>query len=594
MSLQRVDNDGSSSSSSEEPRLAQQPVLSSGQTRIVFLRLDPILQRLLKEVTDLRALLVVEEDDNNASSNTTLQEGGHLDNDYEAFLLLLKDQIKELEDLTRHVRSLGIEFAPSLVLLADYITLPLTAIFHIPILQSKLLNNASETNTGLPTRNKTTNIDYNNNDPNERQRTAQIQLTFVRKLYATAATTIQVYVETTCCSGAPTSLSLKGQHLTKYLIALTSSLPSSVEVEEAVASRQMGYNPCIGKIRPTLFVSPATDGSGGVPSLDDGSDLWITILKAMATILSYCNEETILEAWHGTLLMRMADCVAGFIGGTPSVVPPQVALCAINTLQAMLRYTPNATRFWQSVFPGVFTPLYKGILEASRGGPKTGTRSSSNLSSSIEASALSAMTTLLRVTLSSISVQREQQQRLADKRNNNSSGSSSTSRPDAILSQLTMLAKKQNQLSHQKSASADIRSETNVTTKNSMKNDRESTDDAFLYQIQTRLVAPLAVILRQESISRCESARKGVITLCRVLLIDTRYCWTDTPVLPRSETDNDDATTTASVDDNSRSNNNSSNSDFERLPFEICLSLEQDPQGMYTTRNHRRCYKVKS
>lgn len=502
---------------------------AAAQTRIVYLRLDPILQRLLKAVTDLQRLVAASEDEtsNWSAADEELER--------REFLNLVKAQVRDLEDLSRHFTSFGNEFVPSLILLADYVTLPLTAIFHIPVLQSRLLLDAADTN--LPTDNGSSG----SIDPKEKSRRRQILWTYVRKLYSSAATAIQVYVATTWS----TTTTLKGQYLTKYLIALTSSLPSSSEVEMA----SKGDEPAVMSSSRTLLAataaSAAGSGGGSSPTLDDGSEAWVTILRAIVATLRCCSERTLLEAWQGTLLMRMADCVAGIVEGTPSVFTPLVCSHALQTLQELLRRAPTAVAFWQSVFPGIFTALYKGILGASRRTNSSG----ASLLTSIEASSLGNMSELLRVSL--VSLNEQEQIR---------SNAANVVSKDNILLKLAVLAKAQSQ-----SKQEPVSPEPSNNFANSEK--ERPANEGFLNQVQTRVVGPLSVILRQEAISRSDQTRKEVVTLCRVLLLDTRYCWR----APR--------TASLAMDDNGRS----SRSKMEILPFEICMTLERDPEGTFVS-----------
>ena len=93
--------------------------LPSSQTQVVLLRLDPLLKDLLDAVTQFKQLV-------------DKQDDGSGNGDEELFRVIQK--VTEcLEKIEQSVRVLGVEFAPSLIVLANYIYLALTAVFHVSI-----------------------------------------------------------------------------------------------------------------------------------------------------------------------------------------------------------------------------------------------------------------------------------------------------------------------------------------------------------------------------------------------------------------------------------------------------------------------------
>jgi hypothetical protein len=274
-----------------------------------------------------------------------------------------------------------------------------------------------------------------------------------------------------------------------------------------------------------------------------------------------------LDAWHGTLLMRIVDCSTAFFyssfsNGTSSdktattggyAFPPQVRLASVDTLLSMFRSTSLAASFWQSVFPGVFTSLYKQVL-----GPMksvidvTGTTAAatrrrqrhhgdqeSRHSVLLEGKSLQGLALLLDITLSPI--------------NDSIKKSSSDPIPSKndVLLQLTAMAAKTKEKNN----------------KNEPKTSLDIDEDnlVFLDQIQNRVIAPLTLILRQKVLSHSEHTRKELVSLCRVLLLNTRECWhrMKKDRLANSEGWRDRV--------------------MEEVPMEICIALQRDSEGSYVS-----------
>jgi hypothetical protein len=286
--------------------------------------LDPLLQRLLKLVTQYRELV---EKTNSDSSR-----------DNELLVEAIKSQIEVLDQVQKALKQFGPPFAPSLIVLADYVSLPLTAIFHI----------------------KAPTILTDDNE-SESIRRSQIRRSYIHKFYLSTAKTIQCYVQ--ACSDLSTDskdrlpVFLNSQHLIKFLIALTNALPSDAELSNNSAN-----------------------------SLDDGSELWIALLSTITTIVCVCKDD-ISEAWDGTLVARLVDCTTS-LSNSPK---QDVSLQSLQALHSLLEASSKPS-LWQSMFPGVFASLYRRLVSIHR-------QTSAGLSVSIECQALSILTDLFRVTL---------------------------------------------------------------------------------------------------------------------------------------------------------------------------------------------------
>ena len=237
-------NDDNPSASSQQQQSQQQlpqqmkttNTATKSTTQVVFVRLDPILQRLLQNVTELRTSYCdADKDDDNNNNNNNEASPLPLSSLYN----LIDNIVKDMNELSKHIRSFcdgsvssPSSFVPTLILLADYVTLPLTAIFHLQLQYKQFVSKANNNKT------TTTTITNDTTDTTKSlERQLQIQQTYVRKLYDTTARTIQIYVKSTTTSTITTTKTtntqrLKSQYLIKYLIALTSALPSYNEVVE--------------------------------------------------------------------------------------------------------------------------------------------------------------------------------------------------------------------------------------------------------------------------------------------------------------------------------------------------------------------------
>ena len=430
------------------------PRRQNGQTQVVFVRLDPLLQELLQSLTHYQELVgrssaEQNNNDNNGPRKDDHDETNNNNNVDQLVIQNIQSTIRILEKLQNALEQLGPPFALSLILLADYISLPLTAIFHVKTDDQK------------------THRDEEHKDPNEGRRRWQIQRSYVRKLYCSTANVIGCYVQT-CCS-VPHSddrmddalrTSLKSSHLIKFLISLANAFPTS-------------------------------GGGGGdrkaddifSNTLDDGSDLWISLLDTIMTILSVCDED-LSEAWDGTLVARLVDCMTMVLASSKQ---QEVCFKSLQALQCLLESSSKHS-LWQSIFPGIFASLYRHMVGLHR-------QKSYGLSVSIECQLLSVLTKLFQVTLLPLA--------------NRDFDDTQTKSAKALIQQLEIIAKK---------------SQTDSQTKE----EEEAEPSNFVTEMNQRVVAPLSVLLRQEAISPSDKVRLEVLSLSSILLIDTRKCWTST------------------------------------------------------------------
>jgi len=283
----------------------------------------------------------------------------------------------------------------------------------------------------------------------------------------------------------------------------------------------------------------------------------------------------------------------------------------------------SSSLFWRSVFPGVFTALYQqtivdyGFYSSS---------SSSSLPSIVipcQNLSLQCLVILLRVSLcSSLSSQdsgngsglNDDKYNDNDKANNDNrhhnDGVATTNTKsnnhhrninnEDLLLRLTSMAATANINANNDGQNDDIENENenkqyqqkqrlpslpmkkNQVTVAINSNDNNNDDGneffSFLCQVRKRIVAPTIILLRQMSISSSDNIRKQVSILCRVILIETpSYCWRQhiQQISPSSHNDDD-------VENNGRYSgttiDGSSSIIMERIPFEICVALQRDPE----------------
>jgi hypothetical protein len=301
------------------------PRATEGQTQLVFRRIDPLLQALLPSVS--RHQQYVERNDSDPA----------------LFIQLIQSQVKILENLQEVILQLGPPFAPTMIVLADYISLPLNAILHIPAPHST-----------------TTTKDK------EILLRSQILFSHIRTLHRATAKTIQSYVQT-CCSQEQNEealpVRLKDSHLVKFLVALTNVLPSSSLLE----------NDSI--------------------SLDEGTETWLALLDAIKDIVRVCSDDEIYNQWDGKLIVRLADCASSMALSDNY----KLSLESMETLDSLLLKV-RKSHLWQSIFPGVFASLYRRFITMNRQTP-------SGLSIAIETKCLRVIQVLLVVTLEPLNKQ---------------------------------------------------------------------------------------------------------------------------------------------------------------------------------------------
>ncbi|KAG7347866.1 hypothetical protein IV203_016571 [Nitzschia inconspicua] len=449
------------------------------QSQIVFLRLDPVLKSLLHDITALKELF------ESVSPSVDLVPD-------ETWFRLVDSIVHHLDVLTRHFRNFGVEFAPSMILLADYVTLPLTAILHLQ----------------LPQR-----VQQNNSRVSTFRRSSGVQRSYLQRFLISTALAIQSYVEK--CSipidydsqsdakrcPDTTATALGEKYLIKYLIALVTCLPTSSEVER-YSSKTNGSDDAEGHREAGILLLSTRD------SLDDGSDMWTIFLQATRYISCYCSEQELQKGWHGTLLVRLVDCTTAFFLSANDkkdarfVFTPRVQMAAVDQMKTLLQRTSNAKSFWRSVFPGVFSPLYKRIMNSAHPFENKSCQDNQYYRLILEQGSIESITLLLRITMTD------------NPPNHSNKMPEKEARSPVVNATLARNLSTMAFYANNKVAGA----------REGVILD-ESSRVSFVDQVKSRVSTPIVFILRKKALSRSEKTRKMVLSLCRVVLIETRCCW---------------------------------------------------------------------
>ena len=514
--------------------------VSNASTAIVFARLDPILKNLLEGLTSLKALLP-------ALSATN----SHSEKLESTFVSLVKSISNELESLSEALvlkeepfqQQQRLQHAKALCLLTKYITLPLNAIFRLAL--EEIFAPPQDGSDGKTTAGKD-------------QRLA-IRRSYVYKMYHLAAIAMQHFIQETTIQmdSERSSNLLPVATWVEHLVALVHSMPTYSEITQQNA---------------TITNSSLDDGSNAYCAMLEATNSLLACFATTTTTSSSSSSENLItlllkEAWHGTLSMRLVDCLTAFLVCSPSeVFTSPVHQKALKTLLTMLLVTnPKAgssssmlsqsQAFWRSVFPGVFTAQYQRITNHVTS--KSKKPSSSDVMVQIQKFSLESLLLLLRMTLS----------KPKDDKETNSTFSSTDkdlNSNDDLLAKLNSMVVSANSKQSDKSRSeADKEKMMQPNPKKEKKeiNSANKEEQFFYEQVRKRVESPLVFLLRQLSLSAAHEIRRNVVVLCKIILFETRECWEEKIIAGNT------ATSTQSSTENL----------MKQIPLEVSIAFLQDP-----------------
>ena len=137
----------------------------------------------------------------------------------------------------------------------------------------------------------------------------------------------------------------------------------------------------------------------------------------------------------------------------------------------------------------------------------------------------------------------------------------------AILTQLISMANNSNKMTNNNDDINNNKADKKLDS-NEQGDKKSDDDEIFISQVQKRVVGPLIVVLKQRAISQSVSTRQEIISLCHVILIDTRQCW--------KQRHGNVAPTTSSGESTTETRTSGT---IEEVAFEMCIALQRDSDG---------------
>lgn len=293
---------------------------------VVFGRLDPLLKTLLPLVSRFQVIVQSES------------------RDCSALIQLMHLQTQVLESIKEVIGHLDPYFSQTLIILMDYVSLPLITILHI---SAPFMGTARG--------------DIIWKDLDHRCES------HIRKLNQTAARVIQIYIQTSCSNeniGSGQSIRHKDIHISNFLVAIVNVLPAL-----------------------PLKSSSAI-------SLDNGVELCISLSEAILALIQVCPGEALHRKWKGNLVIKLAD----FATSMTLVENLHLSLLSLEILDCLLTKVKRR-ELWQRIFPGIFASMYRRLI-------KINLQARAGLPAKIEATSLKVVEGLIRAS-TSMSVIRE-------------------------------------------------------------------------------------------------------------------------------------------------------------------------------------------
>jgi hypothetical protein len=320
--------------------------------KILFGKLDPTIRRLLATLQRQQKVMGAAGVSGEAKGANGFVIGGFLEREEEVLGLLreeadLMGQIQRvvgdfsdiaLADVSSSPEALKERtIAASLVILMDYISLPIVAILRRPLAESIYTITNAEENVMPADRHSSAAAS---------RRKLQIRQSAERKSVAIAARTLTVCLEkihkgSKTKSTSPPPLSITTDTLNALVLACCSALPTRREIAELskVSFSEAGVDSgdyCIESVLESisylLRLSSFSDGGA------------VTIAKT--------DDRELASVMEGALLAHLADSCVSLVA-PPSTFPASTILQALQTFELLLRTSPSPL-VWRSLFPGCF------------------------------------------------------------------------------------------------------------------------------------------------------------------------------------------------------------------------------------------------
>lgn len=281
--------------------------------KLLFLKLDPTLRCLLAVLQQQQQ----HQEGNTVTTAMELEKEEKLLGLFRAETKLLKEAQQTLQDFFANSYSAQPEdTAGALVILMDYLSLPVVAILRRP-----LTSNRNTTNTN----------DVEESDPQKRKRL--IRQSAERKSILVASQTLQMCLQFLGSrqknAESPSGKQISQSKLLDLILAFSSALPTGQEL----AQQSTDFN------------------SRG---LDRGEDYLESLLEVLSQLLQLVQggqQEALANAMDGSLLAHLADvCVAA---ATSDFFSETTIGKALTLLQNLLEVVPDVS-IWRALFPGCF------------------------------------------------------------------------------------------------------------------------------------------------------------------------------------------------------------------------------------------------
>ena len=449
--------------------------------KLLFLRLDPILRNLIaviqrhKEIIRARADFAIrdehgdqhyeEEEEEERILSLHKAEGKLLKGLQEAITGFPSDELVKASAISPSL--LPNQIAASMVVIMDYISIPLVAIFQRPTISTEI----------------DTDTNGRGNDHIRRK-------FYIRQSAEWKSITLAARIFTTCLETIKqgrASADIPAEKAVQWIIACASSLPSGKKIVEQT--------------------TVSFEESG----LDRGKEYLEALLNTIAVLLKSKNDalaNEITKALDGALLAHLADsCIS--VVAPPATFSLSTALQALKTLDVLLDEVPDVS-MWRSLFPGCFTGLFRTLI--------TGLRASK----STPQSTLKVLEACLRSFMKFLCLTLQSKDQIADAGDNSM---------ELNLAGLKSLAQSTRGESTETIPVNDdtrkILGDSSESSRNRMLGKSKSlpTDKLFLSEVNSRLPGPLSVLVKFLIAAPLPSVRQRGAELCQLIMLDTRSSW---------------------------------------------------------------------
>lgn len=458
--------------------------------KLVFLRLDPLLRMLCEAVKAYHGILkaasppTIIEQQANSCDGTSITIIAQQQRSLSSFqernkLGILRSVADLLEELQTQLESLmgkdeeqnNKYLLEALQVMMDYVTLPLLAI----------LRTFGEGSFGESSNDKSTST------------LMMIEQSAVWKCIERASRVLLVAVQRVSNTPLPLLPASSKQKWASYIDSCVAALPSGaaiVKQRQTTVGRLDKGEDCLCSLLATLQSLIIATATTTAPADDDDVQQYGTTIKGVWMTRILDSSIALLEPSNNNNISTssISDEAANNI---IHEVSPQLQLQAVQTVQAILHAVRDAEP-WRGVFPGVYAGLYRRILASLR------VSHAQPNARQVVLKCVAAIGLLLRCSLQGIIIETPKVPRSRT----------------LIVKQLLAL-----------SIAAKSPTEEDAVTATAEGIAASTPEEQFFREVQQRLPATLTVLVNMLTTARSSQVREQAVALDRVLLIDTRSCW---------------------------------------------------------------------